>query len=437
MSSNSTRKRRRRESGKPDKPYPEFPLYAHSLGYWSAKINKKIIHFGRWARTVSGKLKHLPYEASWRNALAAYKARIDDAKAGRIRETVVSENPAQQSDQLTVADLCNRFLTSKLRKLQAGELSPRSFAEYRNATDLLVGAFGKSRCVEHLIADDFESLRADMANRWGPARLGKFIQIIRSAFKYAADNRLVERPVLFGSAFTKPGKATMRKHKAASDKKLFAAIEVRSILDALAGKEFSVVKKNGKVAKVKLKANPPLRAAVLLGINAGLGNSDISGLRSSHLDLGSAWLDFPRVKTGLPRRVPLWNETIAALKAAIKVRRRPKDAGDTDLVFLNRAGGRMVVMSERSHQDYVSSQFRGVLRELNINSRRGLGFYSLRHTFATIALQAGDRDAVRYLMGHAAHDMLSAYDETGPSDERLKRVTDYVRRWLFGDAVSK
>src|SRR4029078_5537033 len=97
MTGNATRKRQSRKmSGRPEKPYPEFQLYAHPLGYWSKKINKKIIHFGRWAHTVKGKLVHLPYEAGWQKALAAFKARVDDAHAGRIRETVVHEQEAPE-----------------------------------------------------------------------------------------------------------------------------------------------------------------------------------------------------------------------------------------------------------------------------------------------------------------------------------------------------
>jgi len=61
MPANSTRNRgRRKSSEQPQKPYPEFPLNPHPLGYWSKKLNKKIIHFGRWARVVKGRLEHLP-----------------------------------------------------------------------------------------------------------------------------------------------------------------------------------------------------------------------------------------------------------------------------------------------------------------------------------------------------------------------------------------
>jgi hypothetical protein len=44
---------------------------------------------------------------------------------------------------LTVADLCNRFLTAKLRKQTAGEMGSQMFVEYKEITDLIVAAFGK------------------------------------------------------------------------------------------------------------------------------------------------------------------------------------------------------------------------------------------------------------------------------------------------------
>ena len=56
---------------------------------------------------------------------------------------------------------------------------------------------------------------------------------------------------------------------------------------------------------------------ILLGLNAGLGNSDIGNLQKAHLDLKAGWLDYPRMKTGLPRRVPLWAETVAAFSCVI------------------------------------------------------------------------------------------------------------------------
>lgn len=423
MNGNSTPKRRRRKSSiRPAKPYSRFELYAHPSGHWAKKIRGKLHYFGRWGRVRDGVLELLPGE-TWQDAINCYKLQADDLHAGRT--------PRTATDGLTVAELCNRFLTAKTRQLEAEELSPRSFYEYKQATDLLVAKFGKGRLVDDLSPDDFESLRAFMARKWGPARLAKFVQMIRTAFGYGAKNGLLTRPVTFGSGFNKPGKAVLRKHKAASAKKLFAKNEVRMLLDALEGKAVAVEKKGKPVKVIRLAPNVQLRAAVLLGINAGLGNHDVADIEHKHLDLQRGWLDFPRVKTGLPRRVPLWPETIAAIKLAASRRPKPRVEADADCVFLNRGRHRLIVSTTTSHRDDLTVAFSKLLRELGINGRKGIGFYSLRHTFATIGLQAGDRDAVRSLMGHAAHDMLSAYDETGPSEARLRAVAEHVHGWLF------
>ena len=67
----------------------------------------------------------------------------------------------------------------------------------------------KSWLVDDVGADDFKTLRADIAKRCGPVRLGNEITRIKSVFKYAADNRLIEHPVTFGSEFRKPNKSVM------------------------------------------------------------------------------------------------------------------------------------------------------------------------------------------------------------------------------------
>src|SRR5262245_47239200 len=120
--SKSTRKpRSRKAAGRPKKPYPEFPLTPHASGAWQKKIRSKIHYFGKWARRVNGKLVRVEGDG-WKEALELYKAQADDLHAGRT--------PRVQGGGLTVADLCNAFLTAKLRKVASGELGTRMFAEY-------------------------------------------------------------------------------------------------------------------------------------------------------------------------------------------------------------------------------------------------------------------------------------------------------------------
>ena len=157
------------------RPYKGFPLSAHASGAWQKKIRGKIHYFGKWGRVVDGKLQRLP-DDGWREALAMYEAQRDALHSGRT--------PRLASDELTLGDLCNRFLTSRHRKVTANEMTVRSFGEYREVTDRLIHRFGKERIVDDLSAEDFESLRAEFAKTCGPISLGNLISRTRTLFKY-------------------------------------------------------------------------------------------------------------------------------------------------------------------------------------------------------------------------------------------------------------
>lgn len=406
--SNSTPKNRKSKpkSGRPPKPYPDFPLSPHASGAWQKKIRGRIFYFGRWGRRVNGKMERLP-DDGWKEALEIYKAQADDLHAGRTPREV-------PDGELTLKELCNKFLTSKANLVASNELSPRSLYDYQGTLQMMCDFFGKEHLVSDLRPSDFAELRSSIAKRCGPVRIGTEITRIKTAFIYAVKNELIEKPVSYGTEFEKPRDDVMKKHRANQDKKLFTVEEVRQLIWA---------------------GDPMVQVAVLLGINCGLGNNDISTLQRKHLDLDHGWLDFPRPKNGNPRRIPLWPITVEHLRTAIDNRAKAKDQADEGAVFLTTTGKRLVRITEASRFDQLGKDFSKVMSKLEINSRQGLGFYSLRHTFATIGLQTGDRDAVKSLMGHSAGDILAVYDETGPSDERLIAITDHVREWLFAGGV--
>jgi integrase len=415
MPSNSTRKRRSRKAAdRPKKPYPDFPLTPHPGGAWQKKIRGKIHYFGRWARRVNGKLERIEGDG-WKDALEEYKASADDLHAGRT--------PRLKSDALTVADLCNRFLTAKHHKVASGELGPRMFQDYREITALIVEAFGKTRLVDDLAADDFEALRARMAERWGPVRLGNAITRVKSVFKYALDNGLLDRPPRFGSEFKKPDRAVLRRHRAQNGERMLEAAQLRAMVQGAL-----VVGEDGPAL---VRASSQFKAMILLGINCGFGNADCASLTSSAVDLARGWLNFPRPKSGIGRRCPLWGETVAAIREALAERPVPRSATDADLVFLHRSGRRWVRHTAKSRSDNVSVQFCALLKQLGIY-RDGIGFYTLRHVFRTIADEARDPVAIDLIMGHADPSMGGHYRER-VDDSRLRAVTDHVRQWLFGE----
>src|SRR5262249_49901892 len=155
-------------------------------------------------------------------------------------------------------------------------------------------------------------------------------------------------------------------------------------------------------------AGSQLRAMTLLGINCGLGNADCGLLPRSALDLDGGWLDYPRVKTGLARRAALWQETVAAIRDALAVRPEPKKSEHADLVFVTR---RRDSWHTGTPDGPLSREFSKLLRRVGMNVRKGLGFYSLRHTFRTIAEEAKDQPAADYIMGHEAPSMATVYRE--------------------------
>lgn len=383
---------------KPSKPYDGYPLTPHPSGRWCKKIRGKIHYFGTWDDPDA--------------ALAKYLDQRDDLQAGR--------KPRDKTDAVSVRDLINRFLTTKRQLVDTGELSPRTFADYRATCLRLADAFGKSRVVSDLRPDDFEAFRADTAKTRGPLSLGDEVRRTRSLFKYAHEAGLIETPMRFGPAFKMPGRKVVRQARNQSGSRMFEADELRTILGA---------------------AKRPMRAMILLGINGGFGQSDCSSLPLSAVDLEAGWIDFPRPKTAVHRRVPLWPETSEALQEAIDKRPRPKLRADADLVFLTRQGRSWVRMERRKEIevgelewtpiDSAGLMFGKLLRQVGLK-RPGLNFYALRHTFETIAGESRDQVAVNAIMGHDPGDMASLYRER-IGDDRLRAVVDHVRAWLFGN----
>ena len=186
------------------------------------------------------------------------------------------------------------------------------------------------------------------------------------------------------------------------------------------------------------KAGVHMKAMLLLGINCGFGPSDCGNLPISAIDLKNGWVDFPRPKTGVQRRCPLWPETATALKESLAKRPQPREEADANIVFLTKYHQRW---TKDTSDSPISKEFAKLIKQVMVTrgtkpepiQRKGVGFYALRHTFQTIGDGARDPIATRAIMGHAeaGNDMSAVYRE-GVDDGRLKAVTDHVRQWLFG-----
>jgi len=216
--------------------------------------------------------------------------------------------------------------------------------------------------------------------------------------------------VRYGQEFKRPSRKVVRIDRARKGPKLFTADEIRRLLAS---------------------AGISMRAMILLGINCGFGNADCGHLPLSAVDLETCLIDFPRPKTGIPRRCPLWHETVQAIREATEHRPEPKKEQNEGLVFITKYG---LPWAKDTADQTLAKEFGKLLRAEHINGRKGLGFYTLRHTFRTVADESKDQPAVDHIMGHESPHMSNVYRET-LSDVRLKMVADHVRQWLFGVLV--
>jgi integrase len=376
---------------KPEKPRDDFPLFPHASGRWAKKVRGTLCYFGKWSDDPKGE-----------RALNLWLDQKDDLLAGR------KPRPKGEAAGPTVKLVCDSFLTRKEQQRDNGEIQPRTFDELEAACHRVAAAFGRERLVSDLRPDDFAALRKELAKTRGPVALGIEIQKIRSVFKFAFEDGIIDAPIRFGTGFAKPSAKVLRIERAKKGARDLQADQIRALIE---------------------KAGIPLKAMILLAVNCGFGNHDCGTLPLSAIDLELGWISYARPKTGVNRRAKLWPETIEALREAIEKRHQHRDRAHADVCFITKFGTTWA--KGEAGNDPVGLMFKKLLRELKLH-RDGIGFYSLRRTFETIAGDSLDQPAVDVVMGHtpAQNDMAAVYRQR-VNDERLAAVAEHVRRWLF------
>lgn len=385
---------------------PDYPLSRRTDGRWCKKIRGRIVYFVGTAD----------------EALAEWGRTKADHLAGRTP-------PAKASGAVTVEYVINRFLAAKEKLVEDGELAPRSLQRYLMTGRKIAESMGRNLLAGELTKKDvgptaFEKLRADLKaglgdpkpgrkKGLGPVALANEIGIARSIFKFADEMGLIDRVVRFGPGFKKPSRKKLLQERARNGVKRFSREQILALLKV---------------------AGPMMKGMVLLGINCGFGNGDCSALPISALNLEGGWLNFPRPKTGIDRRVPLWPETVEAIKAAIAARPEAKDPADSGCVFID-PRGRNYLGAHRG--DRVVAEFNQLMVTAGVEGR---SFYDLRRTFQIEA--EGSPDFVDFIgiksiMGHAsdANDMSSVYRQGVVKDARLLAVVGVVRKWLWPESA--
>jgi len=383
--------KRGRKATKPAKPRADFPLFSHACGQWAKKVRGKLHYFGPWDDPQSA-------ESRW-----------DRDKHALLR----GDDPSNIPTDDTIEGLCNSFCESKELQRERGELSKRAFDDYHRIAKHVAAHFGKGRKLDTLRSVDFEKYRNTLSATWSPSTINNHLRLVRVLFKYANDTGATRYPIRYAIGLKQVPRSIVRKHEAKQPSKEFSAEEVHLLL---------------------AKGSLSMRAFILLGLNCGYGTMDIARSKLSDFDFEQNWIGEPRGKTGIARGAWLWPETVQAVQAAIEKRFEPHNAEWDDLAFLTRNRRPWAIDGSTSHP--LTQSFHRLKLDAGIK-RKGVGHYSLRHTFATVAGDAKDQPAVDYIMGHCDPSMSAVYRE-GVDPERVKAVCNHVRSWwLAGKGGAK
>lgn len=379
-------------------PDDDFPLSVHLA---SGRYYKVV----RGQRHYFGKLEDGPGPA-----LEAWLAVRDELVSGLTPESW------KRGAGVTVGDLLNEWLEAQASKAEAGDINGRTFADYHRVAKVVADVLGRITRVTDLTPDRFAKLGSRFKRDQSPTNAGKSITITKMAFSWAWQNGVIPNPVRLGTDFKMPAKAARRAASRSRGKGIYTAAQVRKLLSASSGQ---------------------LHAMTLLGINGGMTQLEVSGLVPGDFDLDAGLIEMVRNKSGIRRTIPLWQETLEAVRAVIA------DSGG-DLVFMTTRGNPWVreyvdhvptpgnpkaTTPKLRRTDSLNLEFRKLLKATGCKIE-GAGFGRLRHTFSTVADELNDPNAKRRILGQELVGIDSHY-VTSIGIDRLRLITDHVHRWVW------
>ena len=357
----------------------KFPLTRHPTGQYCKKIHGKMYYFG----------------SDKQEALQRY---IDQA-AYLHGSNHNSQKPV--NDSMTIKQLCDMFVKYQFSKVKANAITAQHYNDQVSSLNKFMIFLGQGRRIKDISTLDLQNYKRRLQKQYDKSnhRLNLHISNLKTLFHWAQKNDILQRIPNID--------AVSRSKIINKQRRIFAHEEIDKLLT---------------VADTKMKA------MIWLGLNCGFGCTDCSELQWKHLDLASGRVVFPRGKTGVPRNLPLWPETIEALRAV------PKKG---KLVFYTARGNPFVrnvlKIDANGYEKYspinsIATKFARMIKKAGLDVPKGTGFYTFRRTAATVAARSGDPFAVQRLLGHANLLMATRYvqDVSKQTDLVIKKSRKYV-----------
>jgi len=358
----------------------KFPLTRHPTGQYCKKIRGKMYYFG----------------SDKQEALQRY---ID--QASYLHE---SNNSSQKpvNNSMTLKQLCDMFLKYQFTKVKANAITAQHYNDQVSSLNKLMAFLGQSRPIKDISTLDLQNYKRKLQKQYNSSghRLNLHISNLKTLFHWARKNDILQRTTNID--------AVTRSKIVNKQRRIFTHEEINKLL-AL--------------------ADTQMKAMIWLGLNCGFGCTDCSELQWKHLNLEISRVIFPRGKTGVSRDLPLWPETIEAIKAVSK---------KGQLVFYTAKGNPFVrnvlKIDANGNEKYspinsIATKFSRMIKKSELNVPKGTGFYTLRRSAATMAARSGDPFAVQRLLGHA--NLLMATRYVQDVSKQTDRVIENSRKYLI------
>jgi len=359
----------------------KFPLTLHPTGQYCKKIKGKLYYFG----------------VDKKQALDRYHEQAAYLHSGH------GLMPKSTDEKISIRNLCNLYLEHQQARMEAGDLTERYYADQVKSLRNFAIHIGPSCLISEIRTMDIQNYRNKLLKKYNSAAgLNLNLAIMKAMFHWAKKNDVVQNI---------PNIDAVSKAKAIQKERI--------IFD---------VKQTEKLIEY---ASIQMRAMIWLGLNCGFGCTDCAELKWEDLNLKNKRVRLPRKKTGIRRNLPLWPETVRAIKKV------PKSG---ELVFYTSKGNPWVrtIQSVDKHgnvkytkDNALSKKFSKLLKKTGIKTEKGVGFYTLRRTAATLAARSGDPFAVQRLLGHADLKMATTYVQD--VSEQTDRVINNSRKFIIQD----
>ena len=362
----------------------KFPLTLHKTGQFCKKIKGKLCYFGTDKKLA---LQRYLEQASYLHSVKAIP-------------------PDKKDNDLSIRYLCNLYLEHQQSKAETGQIKMRHIYDQTALLRDFVRFIGPNRIITDISTIDLQNyIRKQISAKKSANTINNRIATIKAMYNWALNNEVISNS---------PNLKSINKiTKIKQEKFTFTTEQIQKILN---------------IADVQMKA------MVLLGLNCGFGCTDCAELKWYNINFDNSRIFYPRGKTGISRNLVLWPETVEALREI---------PNQGELIFYTVTGNPWVRIIQSidkfgnekiANVDAVSKQFSKLLKKTDIKTEKGVGFYTLRRTAATMAARSGDPFAVQRLLGHADLKMASVYVQD--VSEQTDRVVNDMRKFIIQDGSS-